>query len=159
MNFFNTDSFNTHIVVRTGMKSFLLLDRIVEISESRIVGIRSYAGDPVYLGLESLAQLGAFFIRSLTDFSKHVFLLKIARCVFSTGPVLSGEYTFSGDLVSRSDSAFQVRLHSEKDRRKVIEGDLLFGSVEYNDYFKQETLHHHYRKVFSCLLNDSKTVC
>lgn len=143
--------------IHTGLKNFLLLDRIVEAGVSRIVGIRSYPGAPAYLGLESLAQLGAFFVRNLTGFSKHIFLLKIARCVLPTRPVLSGEYILSGDLVSRSDSAFLLRVKSEIEGKTVMEGELLFGSVDYDHNFKRKTLRNHYRKVFSCLLNDSKT--
>ena len=52
------------IVIHTGLAGFVMLDSIREVSTSRIVGTRSLSGVPVYLGLESLAQLGAYHIRS-----------------------------------------------------------------------------------------------
>lgn len=145
-----------HIVIHTGLKSFLLLDRIMEVGANHIVGSRTFAGEPVSCGLESLAQLGALFVRNLTNFSKHVFLLTIVRCILPGRSILTGEYLFAGELISRSDSAFLIRVTSRQKQETIMEGDLLFGSVDYDHRFKEETLSNHYRKVFQCLCNDSK---
>ena len=68
------------IEVNTRLESFVLLDRISEAGDETIKGRKKYYNDPVYLGIESLAQLGAFHVRFINDFKIHAFLLKINHC-------------------------------------------------------------------------------
>lgn len=141
------------ITIHTGLKNFLFLDRILEVSPHHIVGIRTYSEEHVTHALESVAQLGAFFCRKLTDFSKHIFLLTIVRCVLPGESLISGTLFISGKLISRSDSAFQLEIRAEKENSILIEGTFIFGSVPYAGAFTREKLQTHYREVFSCLLN------
>ncbi|NTW17379.1 MAG: hypothetical protein HGA41_07985 [Syntrophaceae bacterium] len=145
------------IVIHTGMEGFVMLDSIREVSESHIVGTRSLSGAPVYLGLESLAQLGAYHIRSITAFSRHVFLIKIIRCRLPQGNIEDGEYVLTGDLLGQSTSSFHCRLKAERERIIVMEGEFLYAAVEYDHNFQSDRLRHHYAKVFSCLQRDIKT--
>lgn len=147
----------TEVVIHTGLAGFVMLDSILKVSTSHIVGARSMSDTPVYLGLESLAQLGAYHIRSITDFSRHVFLIKIVHCSLPPEKVMDGEYILSGDLLSQSASSFHCRLKTEKDRITVMEGEFLYAAVDYDHNFQGDRFRHHYAKVFSCLQRDIKT--
>ncbi len=147
----------TEIVINTGLNGFIMLDRILEVSESHIVCTRSFSGAPVYAQLEALAQLGAYHIRHLTGFSRHVFLIKIARCSLPRGKDMEGEYLLSGNLLSRSDSSFHCLLKAEKGDSAVMEGEFLYAAVAYDHNFRSGSLRRHYAKVFSCLQKDLKT--
>lgn len=148
---------NGEIEINTGLNGFIMIDRIAAVTSSHITGRKSFSDAPAYLGLESLAQLGAFHLRWLIDFSRHVFLLKIVSCSLPVSLILNGDYTISGRIISRSETAFSCKLTTEVDGKEAIAGDFLYASVDYDTNFKKETLHHHYRKLFSCLQNDLKT--
>jgi len=148
---------DTEIVINTGLKGFVILDRVLEVSASHIVGTRSFSDAPVYLGLESLAQLGAYHVRYLTGFSRHVFLIKITHCSLPPEMNMEGEYLFSGNILSQSDSSFYSRLKAKKEGEPVMEGEFLFAAVDYDHNFKKDVLRRHYVKVFSCLQKDLKT--
>jgi hypothetical protein len=152
-----THSIGANIVINSGLKGFILLDRVLEVSSSRIVGAKSFTGMPAYLTLESLAQLGAFHIRYVTGFSRHVFLIKIVSCSLPLRTAMEGEYVLSGNLAGRSDSSFRCFLEAEKDKETAAEAELLYAAVDYDYNFKKGILHDHYEKVFSCLQRDLKT--
>jgi hypothetical protein len=134
-----------------------MLDRVLEVGVSNITGSRIFSNAPIYLGLESLAQLGAYHVRYLTGFTRHVFLIKIANCCLPPEKVLEGEYVLSGDLISQSDASFCYRLEAEKEGKILMEGEFIFSSIDYDHNFKKETLYRHYAGVFSCLQKDLKT--
>jgi hypothetical protein len=148
---------DANILIDTGLTGFIMLDRVMDVSASRIVGAKSFTGLSAYLRLESLAQLGAFHIRYVTGFSRHVFLIKIVSCSIPLRTVTEGEYVLSGDLVSRSDSSFRCFLKAERDKETAAEAELLYAAVDYDHNFKKGILRDHYAEVFSCLQRDSKT--
>jgi len=145
------------ITVNTGLSGFVLIDKITETGERHIIGAKNFVDVPVYLGVESLAQLGAYHVRFLTRFERHAFLLKITRCKISAGEVIDGQYLLYGTLANLSDAAFAYKLEAKKGDETHIEGDFLYGTVDYSTFFKKEILQNHYRKVFSCLQNDIRT--
>ncbi|MEN6318808.1 MAG: hypothetical protein ABFD82_08670 [Syntrophaceae bacterium] len=134
-----------------------MLDRILDINTSHIMATRFFSNTPVYSGLESLAQLGAYHVRHLTGFTRHVFLIKIAHCCLPPEKVLEGEYVLSGGLISQSNSSFFFRLKAEKSEETIMEGEFLFAAVDYDHNFKKDTLRRHYAEVFSCLQSDLRT--
>jgi len=144
------------ITVNTGLSSFLLIDSITHVDDQSISGIKTYTNAPTYLGLESLAQLGAFHVRYLTGFERHAFLLKITRCLMPVPAELSGTCEISARLASQSKSAFAHLLQAKKGGEILIEGEFMFATVDYDQTFKKEVLHDHYRNIFSCLKKDSK---
>jgi len=150
-------SMDANIVINTGLAGFIMLDRVLEVSASRIVGTRSFTGVPAYLPLESLAQLGAFHIRHITGFSRHVFLIKIVSCYIPLRIAMEGEYVLSGNLLGRSDSSFRSFVKAERDEETAAEAELLYAAVDYDHNFKKGILPDHYKKVFSCLQRDLKT--
>jgi hypothetical protein len=145
------------IVINTGLAGFIMLDRVLEVSSSRIVGTRSFTGVPAYLPLESLAQLGAFHVRHITGFSRHVFLIKIVTCSIPLRTAMEGEYVLSGNLLGRTDSSFRSFMKAERGKEPAAEAELLYAAVDYDHNFKKGILHDHYKKVFSCLQRDLKT--
>ena len=144
------------ITVNTGLNGFILVDSIIQAEEQDISGLKTFANAPAYLGLESLAQLGAFHVRYIMEFKRHAFLLKIGRCLMPAQEELDGSYKLSGTLVNRSASAFSYALQAKRGGRVWIEGEFLFAAVDYDMRFKKEILQEHYRNVFSCLQNDLK---
>ncbi len=149
------------IVVNTGLPGFILIDKITGVEAENIDGTRVFAEAPIYLGIESLAQLGAYHVRFLTCFQKHAFLLKINRCKVSAGQFLNGSYLLHGSSISKSESAFAYNLQAKggfSDETQIV-GEFLYATVDYDHIFKREILQNHYRKVFSCLRNDVKTDC
>lgn len=145
------------ITINTGLDDFVLIDAISDIGSGHIHGCRHFVRVPPYLGIESLAQLGAYHVRFLTSFERHAFLLKINRCTLPGQDLLDGMCHLYGTLTKKSTAAFAYNLMAEIEQSVVIEGEFLFGTVEYNAALKKNVLKNHYRKVFSCLLNDLKT--
>ena len=145
------------IEINTGLENFVLLDRISETGAVTIAGKKKYFNDPVCLGIESLAQLGAYHVRFLTGFENHAFLLKINQCTIPANHILNGSYLLKGTLVSQSKSAFCYALQAGKGNKVQIEGEFLYATIDYDRMFNKKILQAHYRKVFSCLQRESKT--
>jgi hypothetical protein len=144
------------ITINTGLDRFVLVDKIHMLDETHIRGTRTFTNAPVYLGIESLAQLGAFHVRYLIGFRRHAFLLKIATCLTPPHAELDGTYDLSGTLVSNSASAFSYVLRAVLNGNIQMEGEFLFATTDYGRGFKKETLQEHYRNLFLCLKNDSR---
>ena len=141
------------INLNTGSDGFLLVDSIIKAENRCITGVKTFTNASIYLGLEALAQLGAFHVRFLTRFERHSFLLKITRCLMPAMGELNGRYELSGKLVSQSSSAFSHILQAKKGGNVQIEGQFLFATVNYDQKFRKEMLQQHYRSIFSCLKN------
>jgi len=145
---------DTNIVINTGLSGFIMLDRVLEVSASRIVGTKFFSDPPAYLPLESLAQIGAFHIRYITGYSRHVFLIKIVSCSIPLRIATEGEYVLSGKLLGRTGSSFRSFVKAERDKETAAEAELLYAAVDYDHNFKEDVLRDHYMKVFSCLQKD-----
>jgi hypothetical protein len=142
------------ITIHSNLSGFTLIDIIIDVGPSHIAAIKHFDNASFYLGLESLAQLGAYHVRYLTDFSRHAFLLKISRCTIPQPPRLSGEFNLHGALVSKSQSAFSYTIQAHG-KSVQIEGTFLFATADYDRNLQKDVLQNHYRKVFACLRRDS----
>jgi len=147
------------ITIRCGPASFVLVDGITESGPDTITGYKRFDCAPIHLGIESLAQLGAFHVRLTVAFARHAFLLGIKHCTVRSREPLSGSYTLLGTLSGCSASAFSYRLEALKDGGVEIGGEFLFATVEYDATFRQDLLRDHYQRVFLCLRNASKSDC
>ncbi len=143
------------MTIRTGLKRFLLVDRLLRVDAGAIEGIRAFSNAPVFLGLEAMAQLGALHVRYLCAFERHAFLLKVNRCVLPRTDVLNGSLLIHGNLTGRSESAFTCALSAEQNGRRLLEAECIFAVVPYDRAFREEILKYHYQEVFSCLKNGS----
>ena len=146
------------VVIHSGREDFVLLERIVEVGPSHIVAHAAFQEAPLYAGLEALAQLGAYHVRYLTDYAQHAFLLKITDCPLRFAG-LNGRFLLRGSLTGRSASSFAYEITIEEADSLVMKGRFLFAAADYNERFKKELLEKHYRKVFACLQDDTKTGC
>jgi hypothetical protein len=141
------------IKMHSGLADFLLLDAITQAEETTIAGVRAFFTAPPWLGIEALAQLGAFHARHLTGFQKHAFLLKINQFLLPQSETLQGRYLLQGTLVSRSRAAFVYELQAIKGKVLEFSGNFLYSVVDYDDTFAESKLHNHYLRIFKCLQN------
>jgi len=139
------------IEINSGIEDFVLLDRISETGDKIIIGEKKYFNDPLYLGIESLAQLGACHVRFINDFEIHAFLLKIKRCCVIGNKILHGKHLIDGRLINQSKFSYSYFLRAKKEDQIQIEGEFLFSTLKYNKNFNKKILEKHYRRVFSCL--------
>jgi hypothetical protein len=147
------------IILNSGLPGIILLDAITDADSTAIAGRKQFRHAPQYLGIESLAQLGAYHVRFLTNFEKHAFLLGVKHCALPSGKELHGPFRIFGNLLGKGSSSYSYRLRAAGDDATGIEGEFLFAAVDYDETFKRDILREHYRKVFSCLKNSSKTDC
>jgi hypothetical protein len=139
------------IAINTGLKRFVMIDRITDVAADSISGeVELNGADPTLL-VEAMAQMGGMHIRAGSDFRKHAFLVKIANTDIPAGRLPDGTYAIRGTVVSRSESAFAYRMEAGIQPGVLIHGDFLLGVVEYNSEFRQDMLQKHFREVFACL--------
>jgi len=124
--------------ISTSLDSFVLLDTISAITDSSIIGYKSFSNSQVYLGIESLAQLGAIHLRYITELKKHAFLLKINHCSISDVNILEGEFQLKGHLMNQSKLAYTYSLKALRDEQLVIKGDFMFALTDYDENFKNK---------------------
>ncbi|MDP2268465.1 MAG: hypothetical protein Q8K46_04775 [Deltaproteobacteria bacterium] len=142
-----------NIKINSGLPNFLLLDAITGADETTIAGARKFFQAAPWLGIEALAQLGAFHVRQLTGFQKHAFLLKINRFVLPQSETLQGRYLLQGTLVSRSGGAFVYELMAMQGKALEFSGNFLYAVVDYDDVLVESRLRNHYLRIFRCLQN------
>jgi hypothetical protein len=143
------------ITIHTGLKRFVLVDRISRVEARAIEGIKTFFNAPVCQGVEALAQLGALHVRHLAGFERHAFLLKINRCVLPLSEALNGGCLLYAELICQSDSAFTYELVVEQNGQKLLKAECIFAVISYDQAFQKEILKTHYQEAFSCLKNDS----
>ena len=141
------------MIINSGLPDFLLLDAITRTGERTIAGVRKFSAALPWLGIEALAQLGAFHVRQLTGFQKHAFLLKINRFQLPQSETLQGCYLLHGRLVSHSSTAFVYEVQAIKREALEFSGNFLYATVNYDDAFAESRLHNHYLRIFRCLQN------
>lgn len=139
--------------INSGLPDFLLLDAITQADETTIAGVRKFSAAQPWLGIEALAQLGAFHVRRLADFQKHAFLLKINSFLLPQAETLQGRYLLRGKLVSHSSAAFVYDLQAIKGKMVEFGGNFLYAAVDYDDTFTAPKLQNHYLRIFRCLQN------
>jgi len=141
------------IKITSELPDFLLLDAITHTGEKTIAGVRQFSAVPSWLGIEALAQLGAFHVRALMGFKKHAFLLKINHFAFPLSETLQGRYVLQGSLVGRSSGAFVYELQAIQGQKVEFSGNFLYAAVDYDDTLRELQLHDHYLGIFRCLQN------
>lgn len=150
------------IVINSGLSGFVLLDRITDIEAGSMRAQKRFENAPAFLAIECLAQLGAFHARYLNEFERHLFLLSIKSFKTAFKNPLNGRFHLNAKLLGRSSSAFSYRLCAFPEGAKEgeppgFEGEFLFAAIDYDSAFKKESLKTHYQRLFSCLVNGSRT--
>jgi beta-hydroxyacyl-ACP dehydratase FabZ len=127
---------------------FLLVDKIIEVSEKRVVGIKNvtinepffqghFPGHPIMPGvliMEALAQVGGVGALNMKDnLGKLAYFLSINNARFRK-PVLPGDtLRLEVDLLKTKLSVMQVHGVAKVEKDVVAEADLMFAFVTPSD--------------------------
>jgi hypothetical protein len=141
------------MTIATGLRGFALLDRITEVSGETVAASADLQNVPHTLGLEALAQAGAYHVRFLCGFEKQAVLLMIKDCRLPAEETLKGRYELVGILRSRSASVFSYEMSAGMSGRKVLEGRFVFTAIPYNSAFREDILKEYYEKKWKDLRN------
>jgi len=144
---------NPRITISTGLGGFSLLSRISEVSGEIVVAYADLQDAPHTLGLEALAQAGAYHVRFLCGFEKQAVLLMIKECRLPAEETLNGRYELVCTLHSRSASVFAYEMSAGNNGVKVIEGECVISAVPYNSDFREDILKEYYEKKWENLRN------
>ncbi len=124
---------------------FLLVDRIIEKNEKRVVGIKNvtinepffqghFPGHPIMPGvliLEAMAQVaGTLVLANPANKGKMAYFMGIDKAKFRK-PVVPGDtIRFEVDVLRSKTKICQVKAAAKVDNELVTEAELLFGVVE-----------------------------
>lgn len=139
--------------IATGLRGFSLLSRITEASRETVAGYADLENAPPYLGIEALAQAGAYHVRFLCGFEKQAVVLLVKSCRLPGEASLSGRCELRGTLRSRSASVFAYDLSANMNGGTVLSGELVFTAVAYNSELREDRLKEYYRKKWADLRN------
>jgi len=141
-------------VISSGLSGFSLLSRIAESTEEKVAASADFDNAPPYLGVEALAQAGAYHVRFLCGFEKQAVLLMIRNCSLPVEEILSSRCELVGHLRSRSASVFAYEMSAEMNGVKVLDGDFVFTAIAYNSDLRKDILKEYYEKKWANLRND-----
>ncbi len=144
------------IKIHTGLDGFSMVDQVDRIGVKTISGCKTFLNAPSCLCLESLAQICALHVRYTLNFEKHAFLLKISRCSMHADHVFSGRIFFQAVLNNHSSRAFSYAASALQDKRQIMAGEFIIAVREYGRDFSEAMIKPHYKKVLSCLQNDTQ---
>lgn len=127
---------------------FLLVDRILESSEKRIVGIKNvtinepffqghFPGKPIMPGvliLEAMAQVGGVGVLNLKDnLGKLAYFLSIKEAKFRKPVVPGDQLVIEVDMLKAKMSVMQVRAVAKVAGEVVAEAEMMFAFVTPNE--------------------------
>jgi len=141
------------MTIATGLRGFSLLSRITESSGEAVAGYADLENAPPYLGIEALAQAGAYHVRFLCGFEKQAVVLLVKSCRLPVEGVLSGRCALRGTLRGRSASVFSYDMTANMNGGTVLSGELVFAAVAYNSELREDRLKEYYRKKWADLRN------
>lgn len=139
------------LTVNSQMDAFRLIQSITGIWTGRMQAIASFTQVPVFAGLEAMAQLAALHVRHRLNFCKHVFLLTIRHCDVPVGESLHGKFTLMADSIGQSSQSFAYHVSAHDSAGTTLQTDLLIGSQDYDERFREEKLAQHYKDIFNAL--------
>jgi len=126
---------------------FLLVDRIIESSDKRIVGIKNvtinepffqghFPGQPVMPGvliIEAMAQVGGVGALNISDnVGKLAYFLTIKEAKFRKTVVPGDQLVIEVDMLKTKLSVMQVRAVAKVDKEVVAEAQMMFAFVTPN---------------------------
>jgi len=148
----NGDSLSP-LTIATDLRGFSLLSRITEASGETVAGYADLENAPPYLGIEALAQAGAYHVRFLCGFERQAVVLLVKSCRLPVEASLSGPCELRGTLRSRSASVFSYDMTANMNGGTVLSGEFVFTAVAYNSELREDRLKEYYRKKWADLRN------
>lgn len=133
------------------MSHFRLLSKVSAFSPERIEGEATFSADPLFAGLELLAQTAAMHVRYILQFERHAFLLNVQQCRMPCVDTLIGRYRVQAELCQRSSEAFGYRAKANGPDGADFVGELLIGTRAFDDRFRKEALAAHYQRLWAQL--------
>ena len=140
--------------INTNLSDFVMIDKITKIDDKTIWSEKYFHELKHYKAIEFLAQTGAFHLRYINKFNKHVFLLSVSSFKYTNNECLSGKYQLKGEISAKSDFACSYKFTCKIGSCEKITGDFMFALKNYDNVYKKNILKPYYKKVFLCLLND-----
>ncbi len=144
------------LIINTGLKSFVMPDKISQISKDSIVALKSFDMENFNLAtkIETLAQICAMHTRFNTDFKSHAFLLKIDEFTDNSDETTYGDYKIVAKTQGSVKSAFSYSISAECNKKEIFFASIIIATTDYSEAFQKEQLSKHYRKIYSCLTKD-----
>lgn len=139
------------VKIRSRMQHFQIVSKIFGISPGGINAEAAFDNDPLYTGLEAMAQTAALHVRHSLRFERHAFLLGVHHCLMPPIDVLRGPFRVAAGLRSRSSEAFLYHVVANGPDGADFDSELLIGTRAYDDGFRKEALAAHYQKMWSRL--------
>lgn len=139
------------LTIKSGMAHFRIVSKILAVSTDGMEAEAELDGAPRFAGLEAMAQAAALHARYILKFERHAFLLRVRRCQMPPTAVLSGRFRVAAVLRGRSSEAFVYRVTASGPGGMDFDGELLIGTMAYDDRFRKEALKAHYQKIWNRL--------
>jgi hypothetical protein len=137
--------------IHSGMAHFRILSKILAVSPDGMEAEAVLNGAPRFAGLEAMAQTAALHARRLLGFERHAFLLSVRRCQMPSMAVLSGRCRVAAVLRGHSSEAFAYHVTANGSEVAEFDGELMVGTMAYDDRFRKETLQAHYQRIWNRL--------
>jgi hypothetical protein len=137
--------------IKSGMAHFRILSKILVVSPDGMAAEAVLDGAPRFAGLEAMAQTAALHARHILGFERHAFLLSVGRCQMPSVAVLSGRLRVAAALRGRSSAAFAYHVTANGPGGADFDGELLIGTVAYDDRFRREVLEAHHQRIWNRL--------
>ncbi len=144
------------LIINTGLKSFVMPDKIKQISKDSIKALKSFDKDNFNLAtkIETLAQICAMHTRFNTDFKSHAFLLKIIEFTDNSNEKEYGDYIIYGKNQGSVKSAFSYSISALCNNEEKFYANIIIATTDYSETFQKQQLSKHYRNIYSCLTKD-----
>ncbi|MEJ2155563.1 MAG: hypothetical protein P8X96_09525 [Desulfobacteraceae bacterium] len=137
--------------IQSGMPHFKIVSKIFDVSPNNIDAQAVFGGDPIYTGLEAMAQTAALHVRHSLRFERHAFLLSVHHCQLPDLDALEGPFRIKAALHGRSSEAFVYKVAASGPHGADFDAELLIGTCEYDERFRKASLIAHYQEIWTRL--------
>jgi hypothetical protein len=139
------------VKINSRIQHFKIVSKILESYPGGIDAEAVFHTDPLYTGLEAMAQTAALHVRHSLRFERHAFLLSVHHCQMPPIGALTGVFRVTAGLRNRSSEAFLYHAVVSGPHGADFHSELLIGTRAYDDGFKKEVLAAHYQKMWARL--------
>lgn len=143
------------ISIRSNQNTIVMLDSICQYDKESITAERQFNAAPRFSVFEAGAQLCALHVRWISQFSRHAFLLSMAKVDPLPPFTIEGPGIFKARLKSVSKRAFAYQIAVNLAQRLDIKISLTIGTKRYGDGFEQSRLLRHYQSLFNSLKREN----
>lgn len=137
--------------IQSSMMHFKMVSKILAVYSDGIDAEAVFNGEPLFAGLEAMAQSAALHVRHSLRFERHAFLLSVQHCQMPAMSVLKGLFRVTAVLRGRSSEAFAYQVTAIGPGDADFHGGLLIGTRAYDDCFRKEALAAHYQEIWDRL--------